>query len=259
MSAQPLAHYALLADLAASGVTDFVTDDVFDRTQQAETPQVDGLSAAAAPRQATPAPQAPATPAKADDFTSLKALTGGKPSKPRPQPQVAEVQAELKTFDPTAQMAFTAGEGPVLLVLTEGDSDGSTLVWPHPKTPEGALLNRFFAALGVDVRTASTLVVREVKPNGDVYTADELQALSATFADLVNGAPCKVGFVFGQVGLSALMGAATPLASVRGDGIAADGVHVYATYQPQAMLEQPALKAAAWREGLSFRRTFSKL
>ena len=259
MSSQALAHYTLLADLAASGVTDLVTGHVFDRTQEVDAPQVDVLAVAVAPKQAAAAPPAPTAPAKADDFTSLKALTGGKAATPRPQPQVAEAQAELKAFDPKAQMAFTVGEGPVLFVLTEGDHNGGALAWPQPKTPEGALLNRFFAALGLNTQSASTLVVREVKPNGDVYSAAELQALSNTFANLIKNTPCKVGFVFGQVGLSALVGAATPLASVRGEGVEAQGVQVYATYQPQALLEQPALKAAAWREGLSFKRMFSKL
>ncbi|MBI1363311.1 MAG: hypothetical protein GC134_04950 [Proteobacteria bacterium] len=240
-----LARHVLLADLAAAGVTDLVAEYPSDQFARPE-PAVEVLASPA--KQSAPV----AAPAVAD-FDALKARSGM--SSPVQKPTAPVAKPVEDAFDAAACLHFTPGKSAAVLVLTV---TGNALVWPAANTAEGRLLARMAQATGVDFDSCAKLIVRETHGGGS-YTSAQLAALSVQAQKYLTDASLRAGLVFGQVGLSAITGSATPLSAARGAGVEVAGVRLYATYQPAALLEQPLLKAAVWREALSFCQTFSTL
>jgi hypothetical protein len=238
------ARYALLADLAAAGVTDLMAETPCDWRQAApiSTLAVDAPTPApvAATAQATAAYAALATPAA--------------PAKAPVSPVQPKQSAEAP-FDVAPHVRVEAGSQPYALVLTVPD----VLAWPASDQPEGRLLGRLFAALGLDWQACTRVLVRENRTSGALYTADDLSLLAEAVRAQTQALGVRSALVFGQVALSACVGKPTPLAAAQSDGVEMAATRLFATYQPQALLEQPRLKGAAWRQALSFAATFSKL
>jgi hypothetical protein len=215
----------LLDDLRRAGVTDLV----------GETP-VDAFAAAPSPV-ATVAVAAPVAAAKAPIPTVAA-------------PKPAAVIPPAPVFDVTRQLRVSASDGKGAVVVCAAGGYGASV--PPLSGPAGKLMAAVATALGA---RPSAWVAVEEKVGTAAYTPDQATAVRA-FLDAQ--LPPKPVLVMGQAALSALWPGKT-LSAARDETLTLGDRPLVATYHPDALLDQPLLKARAWQDMLSLQGASANL
>lgn len=210
----------LLDDLRRAGVTDLVGDVPNNAFVASPTPSK-------APARIAPPPAAVTVPV-------AKLQPAPPPAKAKPAP--------VEAFDVARQLRVSASDGKGAVVVCAAGGYGASV--PPLSGPASKLMAAVVTALGA---RPSAWVAVEEKVGTAAYTPDQAAAVRA-FLDAQ--LPQKPVLVMGQAALSALWPGKT-LSAARDETLTLGNRPLVATYHPDALLDQPLLKARAWQDMLS--------